>query len=41
MKEIFFTIILLFSLLGNAQAHLGTTLEDIKKLHPDKTFEID
>lgn len=41
MKRISLILILLFSLFGNAQAHLGTTLEDLKKLHPDKTFKID
>lgn len=41
MKKIFFIIILIISIFGNAQAHLGTTLENLKELHPDKTFTID
>lgn len=41
MKKLLFKLILLISITGNAQAHLGNTLEEIKKLHPEKTFEID
>lgn len=40
MKKIILGLILLFPLLGKAQAHLGVTLADIKELYPDKTFKI-
>ena len=41
MKRIFFIITLFISIYGNAQAHLGSTLEELKEMHPDKTFTID
>ncbi len=41
MKRIFFIIILFISIFGNAQAHLGSTLEELKEIYPDKTFTID
>ena len=41
IKKIIFALTLLFPLLGKAQAHLGSTLADLKEFHPDKTFEID
>lgn len=41
MKKIIFALILLLPLLGKAQAHLGSSLADIKAMHPDKVFKID
>lgn len=41
MKKIILNILLLFPLLGIAQAHLGISLTDLKELHNDKTFKID
>lgn len=41
MKKIIFALILMLPLIGNAQAHLGSTLTDIKALHPDKVFKVD
>lgn len=40
MKKIIFGLILLFPLLGKAQAHLGSSLTEIKALHTDKVFTI-
>jgi len=41
MKKLIFALIVMLPLLGKAQAHLGSTLADIKALHPDKVFKID
>lgn len=41
MKKVIFTLILLLPLLGKAQAHLGSTLAEIKATYPDKVFTID
>jgi hypothetical protein len=38
---LFFLCTALLPLLVKSQAHLGSTLDDIKKLHPDKEFIID
>ena len=40
MKKVFFLLIIIFPILCNAQAHLGSTEKDIRDLHSDKTFEI-
>lgn len=40
MKKLIFALILMLPLIGNAQAHLGSTLTDIKALHPDKEFTV-
>lgn len=40
MRRIFFTLVVVLPLLGKAQAHLGSTLADIKSLHTDKVFTI-
>lgn len=39
MKKIFFLIIVIFPILSNAQAHIGSTEKEIKDLYLDKTFE--
>jgi hypothetical protein len=41
MKNLILAIILMLPLLGKSQAHLGSTLAEIKALHPDKVFKID
>ena len=41
MKKVIFALIVLLPLLGKAQAHLGSTLAEIKASHPDKDFKID
>lgn len=41
MKKVIFIAVLLLPLLGKAQAHLGSTLTDIKAMHPDNYFKID
>ena len=41
MKKVIFALIVMLPLLGKAQAHLGSTLADIKAMHPDKVFKID
>ncbi len=40
MKKLIFALILMLPLLGIAQAHLGSTLTDIKASHPDKEFTV-
>ncbi len=40
MKHLVFALTLLLPLLGKAQAHLGSTLADIKERYPDKVFKI-
>jgi len=40
MKKLIFALILMLPLLGKTQAHLGTTLTDIKALYPDKEFTV-
>jgi hypothetical protein len=40
MKKILFALILLLPLLGKAQAHVGSSLEDIKAKHPENVFTI-
>ncbi|QQS51126.1 MAG: hypothetical protein IPM71_16470 [Bacteroidota bacterium] len=40
MKKLIFALIMMLPLLGKAQAHLGSTLVDIKALHPDKEFTV-
>lgn len=40
MKKLILAL-LLFPVLGSAQAKIGKTLEEIKELYPNKTFEID
>lgn len=40
MKKLIFALIVMLPLLGKAQAHLGSTLADIKALHPDKVFTV-
>lgn len=41
MKKLIFALILMLPLLGKAQAHLGSTLTDIKAMHPEKVFTVD
>lgn len=41
MNIIMYTLLILIPLLGNSQAHIGSTLSDIKSFHPDKVFKID
>ena len=38
MKRLIFALIVMLPLIGKAQAHLGSTVADIKALHPDKVF---
>ena len=40
MKNLIFALILMFPLIGNAQAHLGSTEKEIRNLYPDKIFEV-
>mgnify|MGYP001009222004 CR=1 FL=1 len=40
MKHLILILALSVPFLCNAQAHLGSTLSDIKQMHPDKTFTI-
>lgn len=41
MKKIIFTLLTMLPMLGNAQAHLGSSLIVIKALYPDKIFKVD
>jgi len=41
MRKLIFLLILMFPLLGTAQAHLGSTLTEIKAMHPDKVFKVE
>lgn len=41
MKKLIFTFIVMLPLFVKAQAHLGSTLADIKAKHPDKEFIIE
>ena len=38
MIKLIFALIVMLPLFGKAQAHLGSTVADIKSLHPDKVF---
>ena len=40
MKKIILLFIITLPLLVNAQAHLGATLDEIRKMHPDNYFKI-
>jgi|SRR5690554_2344554 len=40
MKKLFFLLILMLPLVGKAQAHLGSTEEEIRELYSEKTFEV-
>ena len=40
MKKLIFALIVMLPIIGKAQAHLGSTLADIKALHPDKEFTV-
>lgn len=40
MQKLIFALIIMLPLIGKAQAHLGSTLTDIKALHPDKVFTV-
>lgn len=41
MRTCYFLLIVLLPLLSKGQAYLGSTLEEIKSRHPDKTFTVD
>ncbi len=41
MKKLLFAVILMLPMLGKAQAHLGSTLAEIKAMYPDKVFKED
>jgi hypothetical protein len=42
MKKLIFTLsIVMFSLLGKAQAHLGSSFSDLKSMYPEKYFKIE
>jgi hypothetical protein len=41
MKKLIFAIALMLPILGQAQAHLGESLESLKKRYPDKYFKIE
>jgi hypothetical protein len=41
MKKLIFALIVMLPILGKAQAHLGSTLADIKAMYPDKVFKVD
>ena len=41
MKNLIIAIISLIPLFGNGQAHLGSTLTDIKVLYPQKEFSVE
>jgi hypothetical protein len=41
MKKLIFTLILMLPLFGEAQAHLGSSLSDLKAMYPDKYFKIE
>lgn len=41
MKKIIIVLFIILPFLGNAQAHLGASFEDIKAQHTDKVFTID
>jgi len=41
MKKLIFAIIVMLPILCKAQAHLGSTLADIKAMYPDKVFKVD
>lgn len=38
MKKLIFALIVLFPLVGKAQAHLGVSLAELKEKYPAKTF---
>ncbi len=38
LKILFFVIFGMFPFLGKSQAHLGSTIAEIKAIHPDKIF---
>jgi hypothetical protein len=40
MKKLFLAFVLCFPIYGNAQAHLGSTLKEIKALHSDLEFNV-
>ncbi len=40
MKKIIFALIVMLPLLGKSQAHLGSTLAEIKAMHTDKVFTV-
>lgn len=40
-KKIFYLVFLLMPIWGKAQAHLGSTLKEIRERYPDKEFDID
>ena len=41
MKTLFYFLIVLVPLLSKGQAHLGSTLADIKAMHPNNNFIVD
>lgn len=41
MKKFIFALIVMLPILGKAQAHLGSTIADIKAMYPDKVFKVD
>lgn len=41
MKKLIIALIVMLPMIGKAQAHLGSTLTDIKAMHPDKVFTVD
>lgn len=41
MKNLILAMILLIPFLGRAQAHLGSTLNEIKNTHPEKEFTVE
>lgn len=40
MKNLIFAFIVMLPLIGNAQAHLGSTLTEIKTFHPENEFTV-
>jgi hypothetical protein len=40
MKKLIFALIIMLPLIAKAQAHLGSTLSEIKAMHPDKVFTV-
>jgi hypothetical protein len=41
MKKVIFAVLFILPILVSAQAHLGSTLAEIKESHPDNVFTID
>lgn len=41
MKKLIFAFLIVLPFIGKAQAHLGSSLSDLKARYPDKYFKIE